>query len=156
MQIAGKVFYEHFKDDDHLDYAIDLVLEIRNHFKVEWEQDWKNEVFLGTLFSVGRKYLEEFECYKKAYDTFKDPPDTILLLLAGCCGRPGVLLSEEEADRYLFKAIEKKITYESALMARGIYRAKGDLKQEEYWDRLVHELEVKNIHTGTIIPDVLQ
>lgn len=138
-------------------FALDLAFEIRRYFMNDWEMDWKNDVFLGHLCSIVWRYEDQYICYKKAYDKLADPPEELLLLLAGCDSAPGVPpISQQASEKYLIRAVEKKVTYEAALMMRAMYRHKADHQMERYWDKMCKELEQKNIHTQTIIPNVLQ
>lgn len=157
MRLTEELFYENMQDDAIQQFALSLALEIKEHFKNLWEEDWKNDIFLGNLCSILWLYSEQYICYKRAYDKLKDPPDSLLLLLAGCNFAPDVPpISEQKSEEYLMKALEKKVTSEAALMMRSLYRNKANHKMEEYWDKMYKELEQKNIHTQAIIPDALQ
>lgn len=157
MRLTEELFYNNMQDDALQQFALSLAFEIKEHFKNQWETDWKNDIFLGYLCSILWLYKERYICYKRAYDKLTDPPEALLLLLAGCRSAPGVPpISEQASEKYLMKAIEKKVTYEAALMMRSLYHNKADHQMEEYWDKICKELELKNIHTEAIIPDVLR
>jgi hypothetical protein len=49
MYIVEHLFYNDIQDDEKQQYALKLAFEIKDHFKKEWESDWKNDVFLGGL-----------------------------------------------------------------------------------------------------------
>ena len=106
--------------------------------------------------------MERYVCYKKAYDKLDDPPAELLFLLSDCNSAPGTPpITDQEADLYLKKSIEKKVTSESAFTMRNIYRLKEnklqeDKLQEEYWDQVYRKLENENIHFDQLIPDVLK
>lgn len=157
MALAYHLFFKNFRDDHIPEFAVQLLFSIRDKYITEWNNDWKNDVFLGQLCGLTWRYNEEYVCHKRAYNKLKDPPDSLLLLLAGCSGAPGTPpISDQESEIYLKRAIEKKITYESAVMMRGLSRDKNDQKQEKYWDTMCQELKKNNIHTDPIIPNVLK
>ncbi len=101
------------------------------------------------------EYAEQYSCYKKAYDALQDPPDTLLLLLAGCINAPDVfLMTEEESAEYLQRALAKKYTYEAAVMMRQYYQLKCNKLETEYWGVLCDELEKNNVYVEAIVPEV--
>jgi hypothetical protein len=155
MWLTKHLFFDDFCDDANQQFALKLALEIKNHFKDNWDSDWKNDVFLGGLYSILWDYNEQYDCYKRAYDKLQDPPAALLLLLSGCKSAPGVPpITEEESEYYLKKSAEKKITFETALKMRNLYMQKNDKIQADYWDEIYKDLEKKNIHADLIIPDV--
>ena len=102
-------------------------------------------------------YDERYLCYKRAYDKLKDPPAELLLLLSNCNSVPGIPpITREEAESYLKKALEKKLTCELAIKMRGLYRQKNNQSQEEYWNQIYKKLEKENVHSNQIIPDILK
>jgi hypothetical protein len=157
MHLVKHLCYDDLQDDEKQQYALKLAFEIKNHFKKEWESDWKNEVFLGGLCEMVWLYDERYFCYKRAYDKLNDPPAELLFLLSDCDSAPGTPpITHQEADLYLKKSIEKKVTSESAFTMKNIYRLKEDKLQEEYWDRVYRKLENENVHFDQLIPDVLK
>lgn len=157
MHLTETLFYDNMDNDEIQQYALNLTLQIKSHFADEWEADWKNEVYLGYMFSFLWQYEERYNCYKNAYDKMTDPPPALLLLLSGCNSAPGTPpISDEVAEEYLMRANEKKVTYESAVKMRALYRQKRDKVKEEFWDNLCEELQNKNVHTESIVPDILQ
>lgn len=152
MALAYDLFFKNHYDDEIQDFGVRLFFSIRENYP-EWNIDWKNDAFLGKLCSITWRYDEMYECYKRAYDKLTDPPDSLLLLLASCNSAPGTPpISDEEAEKYLKRAIDKKLTYEAALKMRGVTK---DPMQKNYWDLVMTDLENNNIHTETIIPDIL-
>ena len=157
MWLMRHLFFDAFCDDENQQFALKLALEIKDHFSDLWNNDWKNDVFLGDLYSVLCDYNKEYLCYKRAYDKLKDPPAALLLLLAGCKNSPdSPPITEEESEQYLKKSVEKQITYETALMMRTLCRQKGDIIQAKYWNTLYEKLEKKNIHADLLIPEVFK
>jgi hypothetical protein len=157
MHVVQHLFYDDIQDDEKQQYALNLAFEVKDHFNKEWDSDWKNDVFLGGLCVMLWRYDERYFYYKRAYDKLEDPPMELLLLLADCNTAPGVPpITDAESEYYLKKAIEKKVTSESALTMRSFYKCKGDRVREMYWDRMHERLEAANIHSNQIIPDVLK
>lgn len=157
MALAFDLFFSNSPIDEFQDFSVKLFMRISKSFPKEWTADWKNDAFLGNLCSITWRYDEMYKFYKKAYDLLDDPPDSLLLLLAGCNSAPGTPpLTDQEAEVYLLEAISKKVTYEAALMMRSLARNKKDVEQEKYWNHMCQDLERENIHTEMIIPDVLK
>jgi hypothetical protein len=158
MHAVKHLFFDDFQDYEKQQYALKLVFEIKDHFKGEWESDWKNDVFLGDLCEILWLYDKRYLCYKRAYDKLKDPPAELLLLLSDCNSAPGTPpITDEESEFYLMKAAEKRLTCEVAFSMRSFYRLiKEDKFQEEYWDQIYKKLEKENIHSDQLIPDVLK
>ncbi|MBA3602846.1 MAG: hypothetical protein H0W50_04230 [Parachlamydiaceae bacterium] len=115
--------------------------------------DWKNEVFLGHLYSILWLYEDQYNCYKKAFNMLSEPPEALILLLAGCDNSTS--LNKNISENLLFEAVNKKITYEAAIMMRALYRRKHDIQKENHWGTICKELKDKNVHSEIIIPDVL-
>lgn len=156
MCAVKHLFYDDIQDDEKQQYALKLCFEIKNHFK-DWENDWKNDVFLGNLCEMLWLYDERYFCYKRAYDKLQDAPQELLLLLSNCNSAPGTPpITDAEAEFYLGQALEKKLTYEVALKMRNFYRIKEDQSQEEYWNQMCKKLEKKNVHSDQLIPDILK
>lgn len=156
MVLVYEMFVQNLDNDDILDFVIRLLLEIKKDYPEEWSSDWKNDVFLGKIFSYIWRYQEAYDQYKIAFEKLRDPPDSLLLLLAGCKNTPSPPpITNEESEKYLLKAIRKKITYEAALMMRELARDKKNTKDEMYWNSMGSKLEKENIHTETILPNVL-
>jgi hypothetical protein len=155
MWVAKHLFFDDLCDDEYQQFALKLTLKIKDHFPDEWSNDCQNDIFLGELYSVLWCYDEEYECYKRAYDKLKDPPAALLLRLSRCNSAPGTPpITNEEAEYYLKKSAEKKVTYETALKMRTLYRQKEDLIRADYWDKLYEELQQKNIHADYLTPEV--
>nr|MBA3284904.1 hypothetical protein [Nitrosopumilus sp.] len=122
MHVADHLFYDDIQDDDNQQYSLKLAFEIKKHFENDWENDWKNYVFLGGLCEMLWLYDEGYLYYMKAYNKLKDPPQELLLLLSNCNSAPGTPpITDEKAEFYLRKALEKKLTCEVALKMRSLY-----------------------------------
>jgi hypothetical protein len=157
MHVVKHLFYDDIRDDEKQQYALKLVFEIKDHFKNEWESDWKNDIFLGGLCVMLWLYDERYLCYKRAYDQLKDPPIELLLLLSNCNRAPGTPpITDEDSEFYLRKAVEKKLTCEVALAMKSFYRIKKNKAQEDYWEEIYKKLKNENVHLDQLIPDVLK
>ncbi len=156
MHLVKHLAYDDFGNSDHQQFALNFILEVTNHFKLEWEKDWKHEVFLGDLYSFMCLYDEQYLCYKKAYDQLEDPPATLLFFLSTCNSAPGTPpITDEEAESYLRRALSKKLTYEIALSMRSLCKDKGDTIQADNWDQQYNKLKKEKIKLDYIIPDAL-
>ena len=154
MHLADSLFFDDFRNNDNQQFGLKLLVEISQHFSNEWNSDWKNNVFLGDMYKL--LYFDEdaYICCKKAYSSLADPPESLLLRLADCYFNFDPLISETEYEFYVKKAIEKKLTAESALMMRTLFQRRKDEKQREYWNQVYEKLENENIHSEVIIPNV--
>lgn len=154
MTLAYDLFFENLHDDDIQEFAVDLFFALKKGYTVEWNSDWKNNVFLGKLCSITWRYDEMCALYKEAYESLNDPPESLLLLLASCNSVPGIPSIDEKASEiFLQRAMAKKMTYEAALMMKG--RAQESGTDEIYWENVCLDLKKRNRHTEIIIPDVL-
>lgn len=155
MGLVNHLIYDDFRNDDRQQYALKLLHQVKESFSTKWEKDWKNDVFMGDLCCHLYLYDERYFYYKRAYDKLTDPPAELLLCLSRCNSAPGVPpITDQEAEGYLRRSIEKKITYESALSMRSLYR-NGDSDQYKYWDEVYQDLQKKGVHSEYMIPDVL-
>lgn len=150
--LAYQMLFNEERDDGLRDYAIELLQKIRHiHFR-EWSLDWKNDVFLGDACYLTMKGDEQFEAYKRAFDKAHPPPPSLLISLASCYLLPTSPVTLEEAENLAKKALEQEISIEGVVLLRGIY---ADKNQDlfDYWDKVLDEVEEKNIHTQAAWPD---
>lgn len=155
MWLTKYLIYSDMHNEENQQYGLKLIFEIKSHFVFEWEKDWKNDIFLGDICSFLCLYDEQYISYKSAYDKLIEPPASLLLLLAGCRNAPGnPPITEEEAEFYLRRAAEKKITFETALMMRSLYERKGNYSQAKHWDKLYKTLEKQHICSDLLLPDI--
>lgn len=152
MALAYDLFFQNLYNEEIQEFAMELFFAIQKFYPSEWRQDWKNDAFLGKLCSITWRYEDMYKFYKQAYDRLVDVPDSLLLLMASCNSVPGTPpISDEASEGFIKRAVAKNLTYESALMMRGIAKNKAE---EEYWADICEKLEKNNIHTETIIPDI--
>ena len=157
MHLVEHLFYDDIRDDEKQKYALRLAFEIRDHFKEDWDRDWKNEVFLGVLCEMLCLYNERYLCFKRAYDKLENPPAELLLRLSGCNSTPdNPPITDEESEFYLKKAMEKRITFEAAFKMKILCLRKGDKSQAEHWDQQSKKLKEVKVFSDQLIPDVLK
>jgi hypothetical protein len=157
MFLARDLFFENFDDSPSIcHFAINLFFAIRRYHRSEWDEDWKNDLFLSGVCQFGYKYDESYFCCMRAYKRIKDPPPALLLELAGCIYVPSPRISEDQAEGLVKEAFQKEPSYEAALMLRGIYVSRGDEVQGKYWSGITEDLEQKNIRAKPCDPDVFQ
>lgn len=58
MSLAYKILFNEERDDDLRDYATQLLEAIRQNYPKEWNEDWRNDIFLGDASSMTMKYAE--------------------------------------------------------------------------------------------------
>lgn len=151
--LVYKMLFNEERDDSLRDYATELLQEIRQTHFGEWSSDWKNDVFLGDACYMTMKYDERYEAYKRAYEKATPPPPSLLISLAGCYLLPKPPITLDEAENLAKKALEKELSIEGVVLLRGIYAEKKDQAKFDYWDKVLKEVEEKNIHTQDAWPD---
>lgn len=157
MSLAYDLYTENFLESPKIrDFSLNLFFAIKKRYFKEWENDWKNDIFLSDLCRIGYKYDECYYCCMRAYKKFDDPPPAVLIALAGCIHAPQPRVTHDQAESLLQRAILKEISYEAALLLRGIYRTKGDQAKIEYWEKIVEETKQKNLRTDPCTPDIFK
>lgn len=155
IQLSYSLFHKNLFDEVIQLYAVNLANKIKEQFSDKWDADWKLDVFLGNMCEFVGLHHQQYCCYKRAYDKLQDPPDSLLLLLAGCINSDIPLMTEGESADYLQRALAKKFTYEAAVMMRQYFQIKANKLEVEYWNVLCDELEKNNVYVDAIIPDAL-
>ncbi len=138
------------------DYAVNLMIILREKFSKEWQKDWKNEAFLGVICSFVFRDEEAFKHIKNAYEQLEEPPQSLILAYISAGSRPEFPLSKQEIAELSNKAIKKKETYEAALRMAFLAYEEGDLKSVEYWNQKAEEFKRTGIHTPIITPNVIK
>ena len=157
MLLASDLFFENFGDYPSIgNFAIDLFFAIRKYKRDEWNKDWKNDTFLGTVCQLGYKYDESYFCCMRAFKKFSDPPAGLLRMMANCHNVPSPRISVDEAELLLKRSFQKEPSYDTALMLKSVYLEKDDEYQRKYWDEIMRELEQKNIRARPCEPDVFE
>lgn len=151
--LAYKMLFNEERDDDLRDFATRLLQGLRQTYSKEWSLDWKNDVFLGDACYITLQYVERYEAYKRAYQRANPPPPSLLISLAGCYLLPNPPITLNEAENLVKKALEKELSIEGVTLLRGIYAEKNDQINFNYWNKILVELEEKNIHSPDTWPD---
>lgn len=73
--------------------------------------------------------------------------------LAGCYLMREPPITLDEAENLVKKALEKALSVEGVILLRGIYAEKKEQAKFDYWDKILQEIERKNLHTQDIWPD---
>lgn len=60
MYVVEYLFYDDIQNDEKQQYALKLLLKIKDRFSQEWESDWKNDVFLGNICEILWLYDERY------------------------------------------------------------------------------------------------
>lgn len=155
MSIAYEMLFNEDRDDDIRDYATDLLFELRQKFPQEWVSDWRNDIFLGDACYITMREEDSYEAYKRAYEIANPPPPYLLLQLAGCYTAFEPLIEVDEAESLVKRALEKELTVEGVVLLRGIYARKKNQELFDHWDKILREVEEKNIHAVEVWPDFL-
>ncbi len=138
------------------DYCVNLMSILKLKHPIQWEEDWKNEAYLGIICSFVYRDEEAFQHLKNAYNKVDDPPQSLLLAYISAGRAFDSFLSSKEVKRLSLRAVEKGVTYEAALRMAALARDEQDKDIAEYWDEKAEEAERKMLHTPTIVPNVLK
>jgi len=133
-------------DDILREYAVNLIEENRQAHPKEWDEDWRNDIFLGDAYYLIMKYEERYEAYKRASKKVFPAPPALLVSLAGCYLLPGSPITLDKAERLVLEALGKEKTIEAATLIRGIYKTKGNIDKYYYWDEILQKLENENTY----------
>jgi len=153
---ADVMIEDGFTADLMRDYSVNLMKILRAKYSHDWKKDWKNEAFLGVVCALVFREEEAFIHIQNAYKELKDPPQSLILVYISAGSGPDHFLSKERIAELSQQAIEKGITYQSALHMASLAYEQQDFEQQKYWERMASEAKVKGIYTSNIIPDVLR
>ena len=84
MILANSLFVKNHSDPSIEEFAINLLFKIKDVYPTEWEEDWKNNIYLAELCSITWRDKEAFELHNQTYNKFSDPPDAAGRKLAAC------------------------------------------------------------------------
>jgi hypothetical protein len=143
MILGNQILGNEEGDDDLRIYATTLIDEIRKRYPEDWNVDWRNDVFLGDAFFLAMKYDENYQSYKRSFDTVFPRPHALLVSMAGCYSNPDCPVTIEDAEKWVREALKKEISMEAVVLIRGICKQKGDMDQFSYWDNIFKRLENK-------------
>lgn len=145
-----------FTADLMRDYSVNLMKILRAKYPPEWKKDWKNEAYLGITCALVFREEEAFVHIKNAYEQLKDAPQSLILAYISAGSGPDHFLTKEQIAELSQKAIEKGVTYESALRMAALVYEQKDAKNHQYWKQQASEAEKNRMHTPIIVPDVLK
>lgn len=157
MRIAYNLAYGYGLEEELQEYAIKLLLRIKDHFPQEWNSSWRNDAFLGNAYKVFFKEDEgRYYAYKRAYDKVDDPSPGLLLALAGCDYIPDKrFFSLDEAAHLLHRALEKDLYFNAICRLRLYYKNKNQKEKYDYWEKKFQEQQENPIYTPSIDPEFL-
>lgn len=164
MHIADHVFeasveqilQDGFTADQMRDYSVNLMKILRAKYPLEWKKDWKSEAYLGISCALVFREEEAFDHIENAFKQLKDPPQSLILAYISAGSGPDQFLTEEQISKLSQIAIEKGVTYESALHMASLCYDQNDFEKQKYWNEKAYDAEKNGIHTPIIIPDVLK
>ncbi|MGA8165616.1 MAG: hypothetical protein WB791_11470 [Waddliaceae bacterium] len=146
MILSCKLLLNEEMDDNLREYAVKLIEKYRQSYPKEWNENWRNDVFLGDAYHLIMKYDERYKAYKRALErTFPSPP-ALLVSLAGCYLLADSPIDSDEAEKLLLDALEKEKSIEAVTLIRGIYKTKGNENKFAYWDKILQDLENENAY----------
>lgn len=158
MNVAREIFRSDYGNDAVINYAIDLFLAVRKRYLNEWDQDFKNSLYVSFLCELTLRYQEAFDLTKEVYErSLPTPPYLASFSFANTyfLPKPDVdTISEDEALRLFKASFEKEATYEAATLIAEIYQARGDVGQADYWQLKAEDAEKQGLHVPVITPDV--
>jgi len=138
------------------DYSVNLMKILRAKYPCEWQEDWKNEAYLGITCGLVFREEEAFLHVQKAYMELKDPPQSLILMHIVAGSGADHFLANNEIHALSQKAISQGTTYESALQMASVADDQQDAKAHEYWKNQALDAEKKGIHTPIIVPNILK
>ncbi len=128
-------------------YATDLLEIMRIKHPKIWNSSWKYDALLGYAYHIILKYDDRYLAYKRALDKVSPAPPELLVALARCCIAPGKPpLSEEEAILLVKEAIETTPYIEGVELLKGLYKAIGNRKEQEYWEDVLSKISKNGTH----------
>jgi len=155
--LAYKMLYNGDWDEEVQNYAVKLLYAVREKYQEEWNSSWNFDAFLGNACNITLKYDERYTAYKKASEKVYPIPPSLMVLLAKCYISPGTPpVSQEEAESLLREALKQERTIEGVSLLKRICERKKDMEQAEYWDKVLKEVEEKNLHIHDIQPSFLK
>ncbi len=162
MQIVGHLILKSGEIDDGLEidllqnYAVDLMILLRKTHPHEWSQDWKNEAFLGILCGITQRSAEAFIFCKNAFQNHPSPPQSIILPYISSGRSVEHFMTDLEMNKLSEMAVEKGITYESALHMSHLETTKGNQTKAQFWKDEALKAQKNHIHTSCIVPNLLK
>ena len=142
--------------DSMRDFAVNLMILVRDKYSQKWWEDWKNEAYLGICCASVYRDAEAFQYCKSAYKSLNDPPQSLILAYISAGDGIDKFLSSEEIIKLTHDAIQKGITYQAALQMAYLAGLSGDREMAKYWKQKAAVAEQNECHTPVITPNVLK
>lgn len=157
FKTAYYTFLSDWRDDSLQSLSMKLLFAIKEVYPDKWNEDWKNEVFLGDICEFNCQYDDRYDAYFRAYNKASPPTASLLIRLAKCNSSPGVPpVSKEEAKELLKEAIKLEKSYEAAHALYGLYKDENQSQEANYWKELTEEAKKEGWQTTEIIPDIIK
>ncbi|NGX26150.1 MAG: hypothetical protein K940chlam6_00062 [Chlamydiae bacterium] len=145
-----------FTADLMRDYSVNLMKILRAKYSHDWKKDWKNEACLGIVCGLVYREEEAFVHIQNAYEQLENAPQSLILAYISAGSGPDHFLTREKIVELSHKAIEKGITYESALHMASLAYDQKDSEKQRYWEEKASDAEKREVHTPIITPNVLK
>lgn len=147
LRLACDMLNDEEWDESLQEYATSLLEELRKKFPDKWNTTWKYDALLGYAYDIIFKYDERYAAYKRALTKIQPPPPQLLVALAGCCIAPGKPpVTEEEAISLVKQAIATVSYIEAVELLRGLYKSKGNIKEQYYWEKVLEDIHKNGVH----------
>lgn len=157
FKTAYYTFLSDWRDDNLQSLSMKLLFAIKEIYSDKWNEDWKNEVFLGDICEFNCQYDDRYDAYFRAYNKASQPTASLLMRLAECNSCPGVPpVSKEEAKELLKKAIKLEKSYEAAHALYWLYKNENQSHEANYWKELAEEAKKEGWQATGIIPDIIE
>lgn len=154
--LAYCMLYDKKWEADIQNFATDLLYAIRKNHVKEWNSCWKLDVLLGMACEITMRYEEKYLAYKNASQKTFPTPSSLKVLLAECYNSPGdPPISQQEAKKLLAEALNIEKTIEGVSSMLWICEIQENQAEIEYWNKVLKEVEQKNLHISGFCPSFL-
>jgi hypothetical protein len=138
-------------DESLQKYAAIFLEKIKEKYPEIWDSSWKYDALLGYTYDIILNYDKRYAAYKRAFDKISLPPPQLLVALAGCCWTPGKPpITEEDAIKLVKESIKATPYIEAIGLLRGLYKSTGNIKEQQYWDKVLENIK----DTGPHLPSL--
>lgn len=156
MILGAKLYYLYYKEYRHGPFLVELLEGIKKRYAKEWDADWKNDALLSIVYEEEYRAIDVYETLKKLIDRMEDPPFALLLLMSGARCDSDSPMTDEEEDYYILKAVEKRLTFASAIRMRSYLDRHPDEKESEKWEKIIADLEHIYPENVMIVPEAMK
>lgn len=132
-------------------YATEILEAMRNKYPEKWNSSWRFDALLGYAYDIILNYDERYIAYKRALDKTTSAPPQLLIAIARCCIAPGTPpVSEDEAILFAKEAIQVTPYIEAIGLLRGLYKAKGNIEKQKYYETILNKISENGSHLPTL------